>query len=112
MFQQSHIRRHVYSVHALEHPSFCFCAQNSVVRKGNVAEEVNALGKLTKLNLLWMQHQPSLIPQPLLDERQEPSKLGRVVRKNNRIVGVADVVLHPELVLDKMVECIQIHIGK
>lgn len=93
-----------------QHPSFCFGPKNSMVWEHDVTEKINALRERSNLNLVRMKLESPLAPKPLFDERQQPPQLGRVVRENECIVRISQIVLHSKLILDKVVECIQIHI--
>ena len=80
--------------------------------KYDVTKEVDAFGKFADLNLIGMERESAFTPEPLFDEWQEPLELSRVVSKNNRIVSVAEIVLHSEFVFDKVVECVHVDIRK
>ena len=83
-----------------------------MVWKDDVAQEVDALAELADRNLVGMKDESPFMPQPLFDKRQQPAKVGRIVKQNNSVIYIANVVANHEFVFDKMIECVQVDIGK
>ena len=65
-----------------------------MIRKCDVTKKVDALRELVNRSFVWMDRETSFAPEPLFNKRKKPSKLGWGVGKDDRVVGVTNVMLH------------------
>ncbi len=80
------------------------------MRECHIAEKVQTLRESTNLNLPRMEPEPTLLPEPLFDERDEKRKIFRIFMENHGVIRISEIMPDTEPVFDKMIKCIQIDI--
>lgn len=91
-------------------PSLRRRPENRMVGKMHPAEKVHAGGKGFDEYFFGMEFKPQFVPQKTDNVPRPLLEPGFVFRKNDEIVGVADVMFRFERVLRELVELIHVHV--
>lgn len=78
----------------------------------DVAEEVAGRGQGRDRPAARVEAQAKALGEERLDLFQVPSGLGAVVQQQDEVVHVADVVAHPQRLLDEVVERVEVEVGE
>ncbi len=87
-------------------------AQCTVVRKRNVAEKINATSVCTYGDLAWMQLKVEMIVKEVLDFRDKVFQEIFVIRCNNKIISVANIIFNFQFFFHKLIKLIHVDIGE
>lgn len=112
MTKNAVVRNEVFLIDPLEHPSLCLGSQNSMMRKTNISEIINAAGVRFEDYFLWMHLKTQLFAQKDLDFFKTTHQQFFVGMDKNKIVGISDIAGDFEFVLNELIQLVQIHVGK
>ncbi|HEY4516407.1 MAG TPA: hypothetical protein VJG64_00510 [Candidatus Paceibacterota bacterium] len=95
-----------------KHPLFAFLAHQPMMRELNVPEKVYSLVVLNYFHFIRMQPKLEFFLQELFDGGEQFFKSRFVAGNENKIVGVADVMLYLQFLFNKLVKLVHVHVGK
>lgn len=86
--------------------------QCTVVRKRDVAEKINAASVCAYGDLAWMQLKIEIFVKKVLDFRDEFFQEIFVIRHNNKIISVANIIFNSQFFFHKLIKLIHVDISE
>ncbi len=96
----------------MKNPVLCLVPRYDKTRKTNVPQEINALVEFSDRNLPGMQSQLESFSEEFVDGFYDIQTVISLGVQYHKVVGITDIVFFLQLVLHKLVELIEIDIGK
>lgn len=112
MLKNAAVRGEVFVINSPEHSSFCLGFQNSMMRKTNISEIINSASVRFEDYFLWMHRETKFFPQKFSDFIKAFDKNLFVLMEQNKVVGVSDIPGNFQVMLNKLIQPVQINIGK
>lgn len=110
MLQETKIGRDVCRTRSAEQSPLGARPENAVSRQRHVPEEINPLGEFAKNDFPGMKGEAPVLPEPVLDLRNECPELIRILMEDEHIIRIAKVVANAQTIFHEMVKCVQVHV--